>query len=406
MGIFDLFRSKPPEQKSTINLDNWRFALWPGTGSGVVVNEATALEVSTVIAIVRRISSDVAKLQIKVVERTANGERRPRPDVPLNRVLSRRPNRWQTSFEFREMMTAHAVLHGDAVAIKQTVRGQVDELIPLVPGQFSIRQEKGWILEYDLMGPRGEVMGTYRQDQVFHLRNMSWNGYRGLNLSRNAREAIGLSAALENNQSTQMRNGAKPQGILTTESNLTEEQIDRVAQGWKAATSKGNAYSTPLLDAGLKFMPVSLNSVDSQLLETRKHQVTEICAAFGMIPAVLGIDDKTQAFASVEAMMQAYVDQVIWPWAERWQQRLDRDCLDADGPLEIMMDMSQMRKASAKDQAEADVKLVTNGLRTPNELRARDGLPPIEGGDTPMRPANMTSGEGTDNEDAPDTDPA
>lgn len=404
MGLLDRFRARPVEKKSTIDLAKWRFAIWPNTSSGVAVNEVTALEVATVIAIVRRISSDVAKLGLKVVERSENGETRPRTDVPLHRVLTRRPNRWQTSFEFREMMTAHAVLHGDAVALKYKVLGQVDELIPLVPGQFAIRQEKGWRLEYDVIGPRGEVIGIYGQDQVFHLRNLSWNGYRGLNLSRNAREAIGLSVALESNQSAQMKNGAKLQGILTTDNTLTEEQIDRIAEGWKAATSAGNAYSTPLLDAGLKFAPMSMNSVDAQLIETRKHQIIEICAAFGMIPSVLGIDDKTQAFASVEAMMQAYVDQVIWPWAERWQQRLDRDCLDGDGPLEIMLDMSQMRKASAKDQAEADVRLVTNGLRTPNELRARDGLPPIEGGDKPMRPMNMVTGDA--NEAAPGSNPA
>lgn len=398
-------RRKPAQLRSTIDLAKWRGMLWPAVNSGVQVNEITALEVSTVLAIVRRISADMAKLDIKVIERDKMGKATPRPDHPLQRLLSRRPNRWQTSFEFREMMTAHAVLHGDAVAIKRTISGNVDELIPLVPGQFAIRQERHWEIEYDIYGPKGEVMKTLKGADVFHLRNLSWRGYKGLNLSQTSREAIGLSTALERSQALQMRNGARLHGLLTTDSSLTDDQISRIAEGWKRATTDGNAYSTPLLDGGLKFQAMSMSSVDQQMIETRKHQIIEICAAFGMIPAILGIDDKTQAFASVEALMQAYVDQVIWPWARRWQQRLDRDCLDGDGPLEVMVDLSQIRKASTKDQAEADVRLVTNGLRTVNELRARDGLPPLEGGDVPMRPMNMVSGDQA-NEDAADPDPA
>lgn len=407
MRLPSIFRRRqPPEARSTYNVSNWRLALWPQVNSGVHVSELTALEVAVVLAIVRRIAADMAKLDIKVIERDADGRARPRIDHPLQRVLARRPNRWQTSFEFREMMTAHAVLHGDAVALKTTVGGNIDELIPLVPGQFGIRQMKNWVIEYDLYGPQGEIMRTVTGEQVFHLRNLSWWGYKGLNLSQTAREAIGLSTALERSQALQMKNGARMNGLLTTDQTLTDEQITRIVDGWKSATTNGQAYSTPLLDGGLKFQAMSMSAVDQQLVETRKHQIIEICAAFGMIPAILGIDDKTQAFASVEALMQAYVDQVIWPWAKRWQQRLDRDCLDGDGPLEVMVDLSQIRKASTKDQAEADVRLVTNGLRTVNEIRARDGLPPLEGGDVPMRPLNMATFGGADDENAANPDSA
>lgn len=408
LGVSRRAAPPPSETKSTID-DVIRLLRSHGrVGSGVVVDERTALEVSTVFAVVRRISGDIAKLPVKVVRKTNNGETIPAPNDPLHRVLAKRPNRWQTSFEFREMMTAHAVLWGDAVAIKMNVGGRVDELVPLVPRQFQVRQEKGWKLEYDVFGPKGEVIMRLPASRVFHLRNLSWNGFQGVNLSKSAREAIGLAAALEGNQAAGVKNGAKPSGILTTDTPLKDDQIDRIVEGWKAATTAGNAYSTPLLDQGLKFQAISLNAVDQQLIETRKHQVIEICAAFGILPAVLGIDDKTQAFASVEAMMQAHVDQTIWPWAERWKQRLDLDCLDADGPLEVMFDLSEMRKASTKDQAEADVKLVNNGLRTINELRARDGFPPVDGGDKIMTPMNMTAGEeaaGDENEDEADSDP-
>lgn len=400
MKVLDAFGRPmlPPSRKSTIDLTQHRSVLWPTTQSGVAINERTALEVSTVLAIVRRIATDIAKLGCGVVLRTPDGHTIPQPRHRMHRVIARRPNRWQTAFEFKEMMTAHAVLHGDAVAIKQTVGGEVDELVPLVPGQFRVEQLPDWTLVYHVQGPHGTPVATLPASRVFHLKNTTWNGYSGLNLSRAAREAIGLAAALEGSHAQLQKNGAKPLGVLTSDQTLDDEQIDRIVSGWREATTAGRAYSTPLLDGGLKFMPVSLDAEKAQTVPSRKHQIIEICAAFGMLPAVLGVDDKTNAFASVESMFQAYTDQVIWPWSERWRQRLDLDCLDGEGDLEVHFDLSQMRKASAKDQAEADVKLVTNGLRTRNELRARDGLPPIDGGDKPMRPVNMAV-EGEDQDE-------
>lgn len=380
----------PAERRASFDLSNWpRFLSAPAL-SGVVVTEETALQVATVLACARRIGADIAKLPVNVMVRTPDGRLDRAPAHPLQRVLARRPNGWQTSYEFRELMTVHALLHGDAVALKETVGGRVDALIPLVPGSFTIRQRADWKLEYDLHAPQGGVHETVGQDRVFHLRGLGWHGYKGLSLTRAAREAIGLAAALEAQQAAQMKNAGKPAGVLRTDHTINTETAENVRRVWQDLTAGPNAYGTPVLDAGFRFEQVSLSAVDAQMIESRKHQILEICAAFGVLPAAIGLDDKTQAFASVEAMMQAHVDQTVWPWARRWQERLDMDCLDGDGPHEIAFDLTEMRKASAKDQAEADVKLVTNGLRTPNELRARDGLPPLPGGNVPMRPANMT----------------
>lgn len=394
MGLFDIFRrsAAPPEVKTTIDLDNYRFLFWPTTAAGVKIDEATALEVTTVLACVRLLAQDVASLPLGVFQMDEKGRLEPQKGARAWRVLTRRPNRWQTAFEFKEMMTAHMELHGDAVAVKNTIGDEVDELIPLVPGQFTIRQERDWRIFYDVIGPNGEVAMQLPSERVFHLRNLSWNGYKGLNISRKAKEAIGLAAATEAAQGKQLNNGGKPHGLLTTDETLTDEQIDRIVKGWKAATSGANSFSTPLLDNGLKFQPISLNAVDQELIETRKRQVIEICAAFGVVPAVLGLDDKTQAFASVEAMQRWHLTHTLRPRLDRWEQALDRDVLDADGPLFARFDTREMTKATTKERAESYRNLIELGVMTRNEARELEGLPRLEGLDEPLTPLNMNGG--------------
>jgi phage portal protein BeeE len=53
--------------------------------------------------------------------------------------LARRPNEWQTSFEFRRMLTAHAALCGTGLAIKSKGgNNRVAELLPVMPGQWDV----------------------------------------------------------------------------------------------------------------------------------------------------------------------------------------------------------------------------------------------------------------------------
>src|SRR4051812_26749284 len=70
------------------------------TDSGVVVNQTTAMRVATVMACVRVCSEDVAKLPPRVYRLIGNdGTRKEAKDHFLYRIF-RKPNSWQTWFEF------------------------------------------------------------------------------------------------------------------------------------------------------------------------------------------------------------------------------------------------------------------------------------------------------------------
>ena len=118
--------------------------------AGVSVNVDSALKVSTVFACLRVLADGIAQVPLKVYREKADGSKELAKDHPAYRLLSRRPNEWMTSFEFRQVMMFHAALLGNGCAYIGRIRGVPKELIPLVPGSYAIEQASDYTLTYRL----------------------------------------------------------------------------------------------------------------------------------------------------------------------------------------------------------------------------------------------------------------
>src|SRR4051812_6971829 len=104
MGIYDRLLGRfGLARKNVSSLELFR-EIYGGksSASGVTVNWKTALEVSTVLACCRVIANGIAQVPFRLYQDTGGGTKRVAVEHPLNRLLYRRPNAWQTSFGFRE----------------------------------------------------------------------------------------------------------------------------------------------------------------------------------------------------------------------------------------------------------------------------------------------------------------
>jgi len=388
------FSAAPPERKTTIDLAKHG---WPGgapnSGAGVKMGTQQALQIPAAFACIRLIASGVAALDLKLMSAGRNGEA-PRvvTGTPEHRVLTKQPNAWQSPFEFREMLTAHAVLEGNGFALIHRVGGRVDELIPIVPSIATVKQLPDHSRQYVVQFANG-TRAILDQTQIFHLPGLSWDGIRGLNMVGAGREALGLAAAAEGTQARSFANGARMPGYWTTEQPLDEVQANKLRDSLVNATTGANQFKSPLLDLGIQYKLVGQTFDDAQLVETRKHQILEVCAIFGVAPAVLGLSDQTQAFASVEAMQRWHLITTLTPWLKRWKARLDISVLDASGPLSVEFDTRDLTKATLRERTASYRALVELGIMTRNEAREMEGLPPLPGLDEPLTPKNMGTGD-------------
>lgn len=370
-----------------------------GSVAGVAVTEKSALQVSTVLACVKVIADGCATPDLHVYREKRDGSRERAINIPEYRLLSRRPNEWQTSFEWRRQMTIHAALTGAGLSIKvKGDNGRVRELIPVQPGRWDVRKVSRYEVAYRCWDEFG-MIGEFGPDDVFVLNGIQWDWVGSMNAVALARSAIGLAIATEKSQASMHENGLRPSGMYSVEGTLNTEQYNALTRHLKEKSGPSKTGIPLVLDRNAKWQNMAMTGVDAQHVETRRLQIEEICRAYGVFPIMVGHSDKSATFASSEAFFAAHVKHTLAPWHKAWQQRMDEMLLDGDGPLFAEFDTRYMMAGSMKDRSQWARTMAELGIYTRNEIRDEEGKDPLPGLDDPLTPLNMTSGKDTSNEE-------
>jgi HK97 family phage portal protein len=401
--LFDRLFGRKAAQLTYDQVANLIDGVGGGKVAGVAVTETTALQVSTVLACVKTIADGCATPNLHVYRETKDGRREKATNIPEYRLLSSRPNEWQTSFEWRRQMTMHAALTGAALSIKvKGDNGRVRELIPVQPGQWDLRQVARYELRYRCFDQWG-MIGEFTPDDVFVLNGVQWDWASSLNAVFLARSAIGLAIATERSQAAMHENGLRPSGVYSVEGTLSPEQHERLTRWLRDKGGVSNTGNPMVLDRAAKWISTAISGVDAQHVETRRLQIEEICRAYGVFPIMVGHSDKTATFASSEAFFSAHVKHTLAPWHRAWTQRMDEMLLDGSGPLFAEFDVRYLLAGSMVDRAQWARSMTEMGIYTRNEIRDEDGLDPLPGLDEPLTPMNMQTGKNQGNGDGKTT---
>jgi len=367
------------------------------TSSGMSVTSETAMRVSTVYACVGILSQTLAMLPIDVKRYRADGGKDVVKAHRLYKQLKYKPNKWQTSFEFREMMEVNRLLRGNAYAFISAAKGRgVNSLIPLHPDYvtpFTVKgdgaasyvtaesppPEDGAKLFYEFSRLDGSSV-ILSQDEVLHIKGLSQNGIVGMNPIELHREAIGLSMATEEHGARLFTNGAQIGGVLEHPNKLSEPAFKRLKETWADnREGVGNAHKTAILEEGMKFTKIGMTGVDSQFLESRKYQVEDIARIFKVPLVMLGHSgDKNSTFASSENFFMSFVRNTMTPNCTRWEQALERDLFYPSeiGDYCIDFEMDEMMRGDAQARAQYLKARFEMASMSPDEIRSYEGENP------------------------------
>lgn len=373
LGVADI-----PETKATPDEILAEIRASANSLSGQAVTLRKALEVTTVLACARVIAEGCAQVPWKLFQRLPSGGRVEARDSSLFRIIHRKPNAVQTSFELRETMIMHAVLTGNAfVFINRSASGEILELLPYEPGAVTVTRNDDLSLSYRLTLVNGEQVAVPTEN-IWHLRGPSWNGWYGLDAIAQARNAIGLSMATEEFASSLFKNGARPGGILTTDQTLNGEKIKQIKEAWDAMQAgSGNAMKTGVLSGGMKYVPLSYSANEAQFNETKKQVLREICSAFRVNPIMVQMHDGSASYSSVEQMFLAHLTHTLMPWFERFEQSAENHLLS---PQELRagyytkLEAKGLMRGTAKERAEFAQIMLQNGVISRNEVRESEDL--------------------------------
>lgn len=361
------------------------------TGQRVTMEDA--IRCATVFACARVIASGIAQVPLKLFqEDEATGKKQPARDHPLYRVLHRKPNPWQTSFEFREMLGLHLSLAGRAYCFKTVVAGKIRELIPFEPGSVATKlADDGIGIIYTVSGKDG-TKRDFDQSQIWHLKGPSWCGWEALSAIDLAREAIGLAIATESSQSAMHKEGIRTSGVYSVDGTLSEVQYKQLRRFLAENYAGENSGLPMIVDRNAKWLQTAMTGVDAQHLETRRFQVEEVCRSMGVMPIMVFSSDKAATYASAEAMFDAHVKHTLGSWWERLEQSIDCNLLtDADDRAGVYAKFigNGLLRGSVKDRGEYFAKALGSGgapaWMTQDEVRALEEMNPM-GGDAAKLP--------------------
>lgn len=347
--------------------------------AGQAVTVTTAMQCAAWFCAARVIAEGLAQPPCRVVQEDEDGTIRIARDHSLYWLLHRKPNDWQTSFEFREQLGLHLVFCGQAfVFINRRADGTILELLPFEPGQVTITRHRDKSITYRLMMEDGQsvVLTPYN---MWHLKGPSWNGWSGLHAVKLARNVIGLGLAAEEFGSELFANGARPSGYLKAEGSeqLNPEDVDKIRSEWaETHTGSGNRHKTAVL-AGLAWQAISSTAEEAQFLETRKFQVVEICRMTRVLPIMVMHQEGSAAYASVEQMFLAHVTHTLGPWWERFVQSAEVALFtprELEQGYTVKLYEQKMIRGTAKDRAETNAIMKQNGVISANNWRRDEDL--------------------------------
>lgn len=423
MGLFQSIFKRRVSDRAAGSGPRFFFGQSP---SGANVNERTALSMTAVYACVRVLAESIASLPLHVYERGENGNRVKAEDYLLYTLLHDAPNSEMSSFTFRETLMTHLLLYGNAYSqILRNGRGEVVALYPLMPNKMLVERDDNGRIQYRYIRYNEEpptMEGStviLSPEDVLHIPGMAFDGLVGLSPIAACRSAIGMGISQDEYSSRFYANGAAPMGVLEHPGLI--KNPEKLRESWNEAFGGArNAGKVAILEEGLKFTPISISPADSQLLETRKFSVEEICRIF-RVPPHLVQDLSRSTFNNIENQGISFVQYSIVPWTVRWEQALTRSLLSPEERKKytIRFNIDGLMRGAYKDRYDAYAVGINNGFLCPNDVRRLENLdliPDEEGGNTfliqgAMMPLSMagasyqqTSGSGTSDGGQPGDD--
>lgn len=370
-------RTKPGRPVSSDSASEY-FGGRDETAAGVELTPALALTSTAVLAGVRNLAEDLAKLPLQVLRRDPADPRTQEvaEGHPVHRMLHSEPNPEMTAFELREMLQGSIPVYGYGCAeIERNRYGQPIRLWPLFSERVRLERLTSGALVFWVRQDGMEY--ALAPEQVLFVKGFSLYGLLGLSLMRLAKEAIGLTKAQEEYAARFFSNGAAVRGVLEHPAQVKD--IERVRKSFNTVyTGLANSHRVAILEEGMKFNPIGISPEASQLIESRTFQIYEVCRILRMPPHKVQ-ELSRSTFSNIEHQGMEYDRDTLLPWAIRTEQRMDMQLLmpSEKGRYFIKHKFSGLLRADIKAQGDFLQKMLDKGVYSINEARGYLGENPI-----------------------------
>lgn len=353
----------------------------------MAVRPETILAHPAVYACVSLIANDIGKLRARLMAQTELEGRTIWAETSRGAFspVLRKPNRYQNHIQFKQWWVTSKLTRGNTyVLLQRDGRGAVVSMYildpqcvtPLVAPDGSIFYQ---LTPDNLTGLETTTLIVPASEIIHDRMNCMFHPLVGVSPLFAANMAAQQGIHIQKDSVKFFSQGAKPSGVLVAPGNISQHNANEVRNYWNTNFTGDNAGKVAVVGDGLKYQPIRMTSIDSQLSEQFKQSAEAIAQAFH-VPAFKLVLGALPAGLKVGDMNQIYYTDCLHAQIEEMEAALDEGLALPSG-LRVELELDNLLRMDQIAQAEMLGKLVGGAIMAPNEARERVSLPPVKGGD-------------------------
>jgi len=241
-------------------------------------------------------------------------------------------------------------------------------------------------LVYSLLGLDQKIYKV-KGENMIHVPHLGEDAFTGKSVITYAREDLGIEISRRDAGAKFWQDGGDPKIVITTSQKVSDSGRSQLKESYRNARREGGAIVAPF---GTDIKPISMTPADQEFIMSGNFSIASICRWFG-VPLHKLSELERATFNNVESMAIEFMQDTIMPMITKIENEYTTKLytLPSEENLELCFDISAYQRADSVATAEANRTDIQNGIKSPNQVAAEKGLPPVEGGDRKFVQLNM-----------------
>ena len=337
-----------------------------------------AMSISAVFNAVDIISNSLAELPIQVKEIKDGFNEK----TDTHNIVKLFNSGVISKFNLIKQLIVDMLLYGNGFAyIRRDTNQEPIELVYLQHGSVSIDwQYQTGKLRYLVTGYNNIPKTVYPKD-IIHFYKNSNDGVQGRGILSYAYRTIEISNFTEESAKEYFGSGCGIKGILKFNEQVLDLDKEEIRKNWQQVHGGSEASGLAICDYNVDFIPVSQNASQSQMIESRLFNVTDVARFFGISPVLLQ-DLSHSSYSTIEASQLEFLTHTLLPYISMIENELNKKL----GNDQALIDLNENYLKIVDKQSLANYlkSLKDSGIISINECRKELGYGQVEGGDVLM----------------------
>lgn len=360
--------AKAAVQETIKSLDTRNPALakiWPGLQRADEYNNGYK-QIPNIYAVINAVSRRVAQLPVKFYRPGGDEE----IEAARARALIERPSLGMDKAKLFEAIVINKEISGEWLLIKdqEAPRG-IPRTLKIYPAStYEPKYRDGAFVGWEVKPPNRSPFIALWDEVVYDRYYNPWDDLRGLSPMTVARTSAETEYSARRYNKVFFDNDASPGKTYTTDEWLDDASFQRLEQQLiNDRMGVDQSHKALILEGGMKPTTSAFTQKDIQFVEQFRLTLQDICAIYGVDPAIIGHEEMSKYASAKEARRYFWTDKII-PFANSIANTFNAMLFTAAG-VEMRFDFSGVDALNdvVLDKADAAVKYAQLGY-TRNEI--------------------------------------